>query len=270
VQAKPGSRRKYSVSGRPSPQLSAPSPSAGWARRTASAARYSDSVGAGSAGPGLDGQVRPFRRDRQPRRGAAGRAEAERRRRPDPRQRHPAAVPAPLGTAGPLPHRVSEHARRRILHLRQAQLLALVQVRGAGHEGEQRGGPGPRAGRRRPRRTGCGGGGRRGWTAPRWARRRPSWPPAATPRSRVPRPAPRSRRWGVDVEGQVPLAVRHPGPGRAAAVPGQVPVVGLVAGGAPRAPPGTTSAGRRSVRHLPAVGSCARLAQGGLRVKVPR
>src|SRR5690606_11273945 len=83
----------------------------------------------------------PGRRRRQPGPGAALRTEAVRRLVAAPGQRHPAAVTAEPGTPE---RRVLPEFVGKVEHLRQAQLLALVEVDRAGQgEHQQRGGPRP-------------------------------------------------------------------------------------------------------------------------------
>ena len=124
----------------------------------------------------------------QPRLGA--RAEPERRRAALPRHRHPAAVAAALSVVRAFPGRVLADVVGQPGRLREAELLALVEVRRPGQRRASRWWPrGPAAGRaRRPAagrrrrcraaaaarasarsRAGSRAGRRRGWTAPRSA-----------------------------------------------------------------------------------------------------
>jgi len=90
----------------------------------------------------VQGVPRPVRRLRQPARRA--RPEAVRRRVGRPRDRHPAAVPAPLGPTRAAEARILADLVGQRGVLRQAQLLALVEVCRTGQgQHQQRGGAGP-------------------------------------------------------------------------------------------------------------------------------
>ena len=92
----------------------------------------------------LDRQIPPLRLRQPGLRAGRGGREAERRINTGPRQRHPAAVPAGVGAAGPVPDRVLTQLVRDVLDLPQPEFLALVEVDRAGQRhGEERGGPGP-------------------------------------------------------------------------------------------------------------------------------
>ena len=141
---KPGSRVNDSTpSGASSSQVKVPSPNAGLRRRSASAARYRFSMLAGVGVLRRDGQICPVRRLRQPRR-MLDRSESERRLRPRPRNRYPAAVPPAHGMAGALPDRVLQHVVGQVLDLLQTELVTLIDVRASRQsQFEQHGGPGP-------------------------------------------------------------------------------------------------------------------------------
>ena len=127
TQAKPSPRVKASTSGADGSQANGPSPRSGSARRSRSAARYSDELRGRIAGLGLDAQRPPRRRLRQPR-SASGRREPERRRLAAPRQRDPTPVPPALVVAGAHPDRVLEQLVGDVLHLLQPEFVALVDV----------------------------------------------------------------------------------------------------------------------------------------------
>lgn len=93
--------------------------------------------GAGLAGLGLDAQLAPARGLRQP---AAARAEAVRAALAGPRDRHPAPVAEAVLALGPEERRVLAGLVRQLRDVGQAELLALVDVGGAGQRQHQQGG----------------------------------------------------------------------------------------------------------------------------------
>ena len=108
---KPRPRRRRARRPGRAARSASPSPSAGSARRSRIAARYSSSIEAGS--PVCAAAVRSFQSagcGSHGRGGAVG-AEPERRLVAGPRQRHPAAVPAGVDPAGADPHRVLAQRR---------------------------------------------------------------------------------------------------------------------------------------------------------------
>ena len=85
----------------------------------------------------LDGQVRPLLRLRQP--GRSARTESVGRRIARPRDRHPAPVPRAVRAAAAVPGRVLTCLGWQVGDLGQAELLALVQVGGAGQREREQG-----------------------------------------------------------------------------------------------------------------------------------
>ena len=156
-----------------------------------SAVRYSSRVEAGS--PVCASTVaRPRRRAAAATRRPSPRGRSRRRASAGPRERHAAAVAA-RRAAGRKPCGSCQHLVRQVEHLRQAQLLALVEVRRAGQrQHQQRRGAGPAQAELRRRRSGWRAGSTSWLDSTQVAGRRPSRRRPASRRS--PRAAPRVPR----------------------------------------------------------------------------